>query len=396
MENVLDGIKVIDLTQALAGPYCTMMLGDLGADVIKIEQPGKGDQSRGWGPPFANGESTYFLSINRNKRSLTLNIKSPEGQEILHKLVATADVVICNIPKEASRKRAKVDAATLQAINPRLTYCLISGYGSTGPYAERPGYDMIAQGEAGLMSVTGEPDGEPLRYPIPISDITTGLYATIGIMGSLLTRTKTGKGQILDMTLVESQSAWLTMLASALMNGGQEPQRLGNIHPNIVPYQVFKAQDKYIIIAVGTEKLWANFCDALNLDNIKTDPRFATNPDRNKNRDELLAILDELFATQPADYWLDKLKVTGIPNGPINTISETLAHPQHRARNFIVELQHPAAGLVKSMGNPIRLSDTPVNYRLAPPTLGQHTNQILAEIGYTPENITVLQEQGVV
>lgn len=396
MTDVLENVKVIDLTQALAGPYCTMLLGDMGADVIKVEQPGSGDQSRGWGPPFVEGESAYFLSINRNKRSLTLNIKSDEGRAILHKLVATADVFVCNIPKEASRRRAGIDTETLQTLNPRLIYCLISGYGSDGPYAERPGYDVIAQGEAGLMSVTGEPGGEPMRYPIPIADMTTGMYATIGILGALLARERTGQGQFMDMTLVESQSAWLSILASSLMNGGQEPQRLGNVHPSIVPYQVFKAKDKYIIVAVGTEKLWANFCHSLGLEHLKTDSRFATNPQRLVNREALIAILDDLFTTQSADYWLDKLKEIGIPSGPINTIAETLAHPQHRARNFIVELQHPAAGLVKSLGNPVRLSHTPVSYRLAPPTLGQHTDEIVGNLNYNADQLNALHDQGVI
>lgn len=396
MTSVLENIRVVDLTQALAGPYCTMLLGDMGADVIKIETPDGGDQSRGWGPPFIEGESAYFLSINRNKRSLTLDIKTAEGQKVLHQLITTTDIFVCNIPKESSRQRAGVDVATLQALNPRLIYCLISGYGSTGPYAERPGYDLIAQGEAGLMSVTGEPDGEPVRYPIPIADITTGLYSTIGILASLMTREKTGQGQVLDMTLMESQSAWLTMLASSLLNGGQEPQRLGNIHPNIVPYQVFRAKDKYIILAVGTEKLWQAFCDALGLEQLKNDARFARNSERTRNRAALIPILDALFAAQPADYWLEKLKNTGIPNGPINTIADTLAHPQHRARHFIVELEHPLIGPVKSMGNPINLSGTPVNYRLAPPTLGQHTQEVLAELGYPKTAIASLRQQGVV
>ena len=396
MTSVLENVRVVDLTQALAGPYCTMLLGDMGADVIKIETPGSGDQSRGWGPPFIEGESAYFLSINRNKRSLTLDIKSAEGRAVLHKLIAKADVFVCNIPKESSRRRAGVDVETLQALNPRLIYCQISGYGSNGPYAERPGYDLIAQGEAGLMSVTGEPEGEPVRYPIPIADITTGLYSTMGILAALLTREKTGQGQVLDMTLMESQSAWLTMLASSLLNGGQEPQRLGNTHPNIVPYQVFKTQDNYIILTVGTEKLWHAFCDALELEPLKKDPRFATNADRNKNRGELIPVLAELFARHPADYWLDRLKDTGIPNGPINTIADTLAHPQHSARHFMVELQHPLVGPVKSMGNPVNLSATPVSYRLAPPTLGQHTSEVLAELGYDEATVASFRQQGVI
>jgi formyl-CoA transferase/CoA:oxalate CoA-transferase len=395
-DQILENIRIIDLTQALAGPYCTMLLGDMGADVIKIEQPGKGDQSRGWGPPFVEGESTYFLSTNRNKRSLTLNIKSAEGQEILHKLITTADAFVCNIPKKASRKRAGVDAETLRALNPRLIYCLISGYGSDGPYAEHAGYDMIAQGEAGLMSVTGEPDGGPMRYPIPVADIVTGMYSAMGILAALFKREKTGQGQVLDMTLLESQSAWLTMLASALMNGGKEPERLGNAHPNIVPYNVFKAQDKYIILAVGTEKLWGNFCNALGLEHLKQDARFAANANRVKHRAEMVAILNELFSTKPANYWLEKLKEAGIPAGPINTIADTLAHPQHQARNFIVELQHPAAGPVKSMGNPIRLSDMPVSYRLAPPMLGQHTHEVLIESGYNEPTIASYRRQGIV
>ncbi len=396
MAGVLDNIRVIDLTQALAGPYCTMLLGDMNADVIKVESPGYGDQSRGWGPPFIEGESTYFLSINRNKRSLTLDIKSADGRKILHRLLESADVFVCNIPKAESRLRAGLDLETLQKLNPRLIYCLISGYGSNGPYAERPGYDLVIQGEAGLMSVTGEPGDLPIRYPVPIADISTGLYSTIGILGALLARERTGEGQFLDMTLMESQSAWLTTLASALMNAGEQPQRVGNAHPNIVPYQVFKAKDKYVILAVGTEKQWQAFCDALSFQTLKQDPRFATNAARNRNRAELVPMLDEFFSAQNADYWLEKLKDTGIPSGPINIISETLAHPQHRARNFIVELDHPLVGAVRSMGNPVNMSATPVSYRLAPPMLGQHTGEILSELGYDEAAIEALRTNKVI
>jgi len=396
MKAALDNIRVIDLTQALAGPYCTMLLGDLNADVIKIETPGTGDQSRGWGPPFVDSESTYFLSINRNKRSLTLDIKSPSGQKILHKLLSTADVFVCNIPRESSRKRAGIDYQTLHNLNRRLIYCLISGYGDSGPFAERPGYDLVVQGEAGLMSVTGDPGDEPMRYPVPIADISTGMYATIGILSALMVREKTGEGQFIDVSLMESQSAWLTTLASALMNAQQPPQQLGNAHPNIVPYQVFKAKDKYIILAVGTEKQWKSFCDALALADLKNDPRFVTNVERTRNRSQLIPILDKLFSTESADHLLEKLKDTGIPSGPINTIADTLAHPQHRERNFIVELEHPLLGCVKSMGNPVGLSATPVSYRLAPPMLGQHTSEVLLELGFSKSEIDALRTNGVV
>ncbi|MFQ5576998.1 MAG: CaiB/BaiF CoA transferase family protein [Anaerolineae bacterium] len=398
MTHVLQDITVIDLTQAMAGPYCTMLLGDMGAEVIKIERPGQGEQSRGWGPPFVEGESAYFLSVNRNKKSLTLNIGAPEGQTILRRLVAGADVFVCNIPRRASRERAGVDAATLLALNPRLIYATITGYGVTGPYADRPGYDMVAQGEAGLMSLTGAPDpnGEPYRYPIPMADITTGLYATIGILGALYARQQTGAGQTLDLSLLESQTAWASIVAGSYLNAGLTPARMGNDHPTIVPYQVFPAKDKYIIVAVGTEKLWAAFCRELDLTRLQHDPRFATNADRIAHRAEITALLSEHFKTQPAGYWLEKLRRAGIPNGPINRIPEAMAHPQHRARNFVVELEHPLAGVVKSLGNPVNFSDTGVSYRLPPPLLGEHTARILAGLNYTPAQIERLRQNGVV
>ena len=396
MTHILDNITVIDLTQAMAGPYCTMMLGDMGAEVIKIERPGKGDQSRGWGPPFMEGESTYFLSVNRNKKSLTLNIRSEAGQKILHELIRRADVFIHNIPKQASRERAKVDENTLRTLNPRLIYCSVSGYGNSGPYADRPGYDMVAQGEAGLMSVTGAPDGEPYRYPVPLADMTTGLYATIGILGALFARERTGKGQAIDVSLLESQTAWSTILAANYLNAGVVPPRLGNDHPSIVPYQVFPAADKYIIVAVGTEKLWAAFCQSLGLEHLQNDPHYRTNADRLVHRDELTAELEAIFKTQPADFWLEKLRQAGIPNGPINRIPETMEHPQLRARQFIVELEHPLAGVVKSLGNPVRLSDTAVSYRTPPPLLGEHTASVLQSLGYGDAEIAELQSAGVV
>jgi crotonobetainyl-CoA:carnitine CoA-transferase CaiB-like acyl-CoA transferase len=395
--NVLDDILVIDLTQALAGPYCSMLLGDMGADVIKIEQPGGGDQSRSWGPPFVEGESTYFLSVNRNKKSLTLNLKTDAGQEIMHRLIPRADVFITNLPRQSSRRNTGVDAETLLGLNPRLVYVSITGYGMDGPYAERSGYDLIAQSESGLMSVTGDPDGEPMRYPIPLADMTTGVYAALGVMGALMARQRTGRGQVLDLSLLESQSAWLAILASAYLNAGEEPQRLGNVHPNIVPYQVFRAKDKYIIVAVGTQRLWERFCAVLGItDTLMSDPRFATNTDRLAHRDELVKLLQNILAQREADYWLEALREAQIPSGPINSVPETLSHAQLLERGFIVELDHPLAGLVKSLANPVRFSETPVSYRLPPPRLGEHKATILSELGFTAEEISTFAEGGVI
>jgi crotonobetainyl-CoA:carnitine CoA-transferase CaiB-like acyl-CoA transferase len=395
--HVLDDILVIDLTQALAGPYCAMLLGDMGAQVIKIEQPGSGDQSRGWGPPFVEGESTYFLSVNRNKKSLTLNLKSDPGREIMRRLVGRADVFITNLPRHSSRRKTGVDAETLLDLNPRLIYVSITGYGTAGPYAERPGYDLIAQGEGGLMSLTGDPGGEPMRYPVPLADMTTGLYAALGVTGALLARARTGRGQVLDLSLLESQSAWSAILASAYLNAGDEAQRLGNVHPNIVPYQVFRAKDKYIIVAVGTQRLWERFCQVLDItDSVMNDPRFATNSDRLAFRGQLVELLGDILGRREADYWLEALREAQIPSGPINSLPETLSHPQLLERGFIVDLEHPLAGMVKSLANPVRFSDTPVSYRLPPPTLGEHNAAILGELGFSPKEIDGFAEGGVI
>jgi len=395
--HILDDIRVIDLTQALAGPYCTMLLGDMGAEVIKIEQPGSGDQSRSWGPPFVAGESTYFLAVNRNKKSLTLDLKTDEGREVMRRLITRADVFITNLPRQSSRRKTGVDAETLMAVNPRLVYVSITGYGATGPYAERPGYDLIAQGESGLLSLTGEPDGEPMRYPVPLADMTTGVYAALGVLGALLARQRTGRGQVLDLSLLESQSAWLAIPASACLNAGEKPQRVGNTHPNIVPYQVFRARDKYIIVAVGTQRLWERFCQALGLpDSVMSDPRFATNTDRLAHRTELIERLQDILSQREADYWLEALREAEIPSGPIHALPETLSHPQLLERGFIVEMDHPLAGLVKSLANPVRFSETPVSYRLPPPTLGEHNAPVLADLGLTPEEISAFADKGVI
>jgi len=395
--GVLHNTLVLDLTQALAGPYCTMLLGDMGADVIKIEPPRSGDQSRGWGPPFVDAQSTYFLAVNRNKRSLTLDLKTPEGRAILQRLIARADVLVHNMPRLSSQRETGIDSETVTALNRQLIYVAITGYGSSGPWAERPGYDMVAQAESGLMSITGEPDGEAMRFGIPLADMTTGIHAALGIVAALLAREHTGRGQVLDLSLLESHAAYLALPASALLNGGELPQRVGNAHPNIVPYQLFKTRDKYITVAVGTPRLWERFCQVLGIeDTIMRDKRFATNAMRLQHRAELIPLLQEILLQRDAETWLEALRAAQIPCGPINSVPEALTHPQLVERGFIVELEHPQLGVLKSLANPVHFSATPVTYRLPPPLLGEHADTILQELGYTKMEIAQLRADGVV
>ncbi len=379
MSLALDGIRVIDLTEALAGPYCTMILGDLGADVIKIERPGAGDQSRKWGPPFIGTESAYFLSVNRNKRSAAIDIASSAGQAIMRKLLKKADVFVCNVRRIESLQKVGLDPETVREYNPRLIYCSITGYGRTGPYAGRGGYDLVAQGEAGLMAATGEIDGEPMRWPVAIADMTSGLWSAIAILTSLYVREKTGQGQFIDQALLDGQVSWAPIMASEYFATGQRPPRLGNRHANIVPYQVFKARDKHMIIAVGTQAHWDRFCEMLNLGEIRTDPRFATNSARLKNRLELIALLENIFAQQDAEYWLEKIRSAEIPCGAINALDEALNDPHIQHRGLIIEMEHPL-GTIKMLGSPLHLSETPVTYRRRPPLLGEHTQEITAEL----------------
>lgn len=388
MNNVLSDIRVLDLTQAMAGPICGMLLGDFGADVIKIERPGSGDQSRGWGPPFVQSESAYFLSANRNKRSLTLNLDKPEAIEILHELARGADVFLVNQPSLASLQKRQHDYETLRAINPRLIYASITGYGFTGPKAGLAGYDLVAQGEAGLMSFTGSADWEPMRYPIPIADITTGIYAALGVLVALRAREQTGEGQFLDMALLDSQLTWLNHIGSNYLNAGVEPQKIGNTHASIVPYQVFRAADKHLIVAVGSEALWKKFVSILGAEEtLGTDPRFATNRSRNQHRAELVSRIQELMEKKPAAEWVDALRRAEIPCGPINTTAEALNDPQTRARGMVVEIEHPLLGMAKSVGNPVHLSETPVTYRRHPPMLGEQNDEILRALGKTEAEI---------
>ena len=393
--TVLQGIKVLDMTEALAGPFCTMMLGDLGADVLKIERPGHGDMSRGWAPPYVDTESAYFLSVNRNKRSLTLNLKHPAAAAILHQLIRDADVFVVNQPSMESLRKLQADPETLWAINPRLVYCAVSGYGMTGPEAGQGGYDVVAQARAGLMALTGEPGSGPMRYPIPLSDATCGIYSVIGILSALRVREQTGRGQLVDMALLDGQVSWLTHVAGAYFATGQRPAKIGNTHATIVPYQPFKARDKQVIVAVGTERLWQRFCQVLAIEQtIGQDARFRTNPDRLQHRAELIPLLEAVFTTQDASFWLERLRAADIPCGPINEVDEALNDPQIAARGMVVEQVHPGVGPVRSVGNPVHLSETPVSYRLPPPMLGQHTVEVLSGLGYTGDRIEQLKAEG--
>ena len=389
MDTILDGIRVVELTEALAGPFCAMLLGDLGADVIKVERPRIGDQSRTWGPPFIGGESAYFLAANRNKRSIALNYDDPHGAEALQKLLATADVFLHNQPSRASLQKRGIDVETLCAKHPRLIYCSITGYGFTGPKAEMPGYDILAQAESGLMSFTGEPGAGPMRYPIAIADMTCGMYAAMGILAALFDRGKTGRGQVLDMALFDSQLTWLANVGSSYLNAGASPQRWGNAHPNIVPYEVFRGSDDcYFVVGVGTETLWKKFVAALSLQGeIGSDARFTSNADRIKHRAVLVPQLQDIFSRHTAASWLEKFAAAEIPAAPINTVAEAVSTAQTQARGLIVQLEHPGVGTAKSIANPIRFSATPVSYRLPPPRLGEHTAAILRSLGYSENEV---------
>jgi crotonobetainyl-CoA:carnitine CoA-transferase CaiB-like acyl-CoA transferase len=382
-DSPLHAIRVIDMTEALAGPYCGMLLGDLGADVIKVERPKVGDQSRAWGPPFLEGESAYFLSVNRNKRSIELDVKVPGDLDVLKKLVQTADVFLTNNPRMQSLERAGIDPAALARINPKLIYVAVSGYGHTGPKADRSGYDIIAQGEAGLMALTGPPEAGPSRFPSPMADISGGIYAALGTLSALYSRdVGGGSGQLIDVALVDAQTSWLANIAGSYFADGKRPPRLGNSHPTVTPYQPVRARDKMMIIAVGNERLWQRFCAILGLEaTAMVDERFATNARRNENRAALIPLIEEILVQRDADEWIEKFVQDGIPAGPINFPDDTLNDAHIRARGMIVELEHPLIGLVRSLGTPIVFGQGGPTYRRPPPLLGEHSAEIRAELG---------------
>ncbi len=390
----LADLTVVDLSRALAGPYCTMMLADLGARVIKIETPAGGDDTRGWGPPFLGGESAYFLSVNRNKESVTLNLKQPRGRDLLLRLLRQADVLVENFRPGAMDRLGLGYAAVHEAI-PRLVYCSISGFGQTGPYRERAAYDLIVQGMGGIMGITGEPGGPPTRVGVAVADICAGMFAAYAILAALRVRDRTGRGQWVDASLLDGQVAWMTYMAANYFATGEDSPRVGSAHLLLVPYQPFPTRDGFVNVAVGSEGLWQKFCGALEVP-IADDPRFATNADRVAHRRELLDMLIPVFARRTTAEWVDRLLDAGVPAGPIYRMSEVVADPQVAHRDMIVDLEHPRAGRIRITGVPVKLSETPGAVRTPPPTLGEHTEGVLGRLGVSAAEIASLRTEGVI
>jgi len=390
----LDDLVVVDLTRALAGPYCTMMLADLGARVVKVETPDGGDDTRGWGPPFYNGESAYFLSINRNKQSLALNLKDRRGRDLLLRLARRADVLVENF-RPGTMDRLGLGYATVREIAPRVVYCSISGFGQTGPYRERAAYDLIVQGMGGIMGITGEPDGAPMRVGVAIADICAGMFAAYGILAALRVRERTGTGQWVDAALLDGQVAWMTYMAANYFATGDNPPRVGSAHLNLVPYQPFPTRDGFVNVAVGSEGLWHKFCEALEIP-IATDPRFAINADRVRNREVLLDVLMPVFARRTTAAWVERLLRAGVPAGPIYRMNEVMEDAQVRHREMVVEVEHPRAGRVRVNGVPVKFSETPGGVVAPPPMLGEHSETVLRELGCDGAEISALRRDGVI
>ena len=406
MAGALSHIRVLDLSRILAGPWAGQILADLGADVIKVERPGPGDDTRGWGPPWIKNDqgqdtsvAAYYLCANRNKRSITVDITQPEGQDIVRRLAAQSDVVLENF-KLGGLKQYGLDYDSLKAVNPRLVYCSITGFGQDGPYAPRAGYDFLIQGLGGLMSITGRPDGEPgagpMKVGVALTDILTGLYATNAVLAALAWREQSGEGQYIDMALLDVQVACLANQAMNYLATGSNPRRMGNAHPSIVPYQDFPTADGHMILAIGNDGQFARFCEVAGRPELAADARFATNRARVENRAELIPLLNEITVTRTTTEWIGKLEARAVPCGPINGLAEVFVDPQVQARGLAVKMPHPEAGEVPLVASPIRLSKTPVEYRRAPPLVGEHTDEILADLGVDAAGIARLRERGVV
>lgn len=394
--GLLSGIRVADLTRVLAGPYCTMMLGDLGADVIKIEVPERGDDTRHWGPPFATGgESAYFVSTNRNKRSLTLNLKSEQGKDLLEEIIRKSDILVENF-RTGTLARWGLDYNALQRIRPGLIYCTITGYGYTGPYKDRPGYDFLVQAMGGFMSLTGPAEGQPTRAGVAIADLATGMYAGNAILAALFARERTGEGQRIDMSLLDSQVALMSYVASNFLVSGERPVRYGNGHPNIVPYQAFQARDQHFAFAAGNDNQWRKFCVAVNHEEWAEDDRYSTNAARLEHRAAVVDMLSSLFLTHDAEHWMELCEEIGIPSAPINDLQQVFGDPQVQARGMRMEVDHPTAGQLPLVASPLNIPTAPVQVRYPPPLLGQHTDELLRSLlGLDQATIDSLRNEGV-
>ena len=407
MVSSLSHIRVLDLSRVLAGPWCSQHLADLGAEVIKIERPGTGDETRAWGPPYlkdADGndttEAAYYLSCNRGKKSLTLDISTKEGQDIVRKLAAKSDVVLENY-KVGQLKKYGLGYDELNAINPKIVYCSITGFGQTGPWSHRPGYDFIIQGLGGLMSITGErddlPGGGPQKVGVAVTDLMTGMYATIAILAALTHRERSGAGQYIDMALLDVSVAMLANMNMNYLTSDQVPKRWGNAHPNVIPYQVFACSDGHIIVAVGNDSQFRKFCEALGVSDLGSDERFATNSNRIRHRAALIPLLEPLVKLRMRDEWVNALEAAGVPCGPINNIDQVFENPQVKARGIKVDIPHPLAGSVPQVASPMRFSETPIEYHTAPPTLGQHNDYVLRELlGMHADEIKRLQRSNII
>jgi crotonobetainyl-CoA:carnitine CoA-transferase CaiB-like acyl-CoA transferase len=405
MSGPLSGLRVFDLTRILAGPSCTQILGDLGADVIKVEIPGKGDDTRGFAPPYLKDgdgqdtdQSAYFTCANRNKRSITLDLTKPEGIELAKKMIAKSDVLVENF-KTGGLAKYGLGYEQLKDDNPGLVYCSVTGFGHTGPYANRPGYDVLIQGMGGFMSVTGEPDSDPQKAGIPISDLIAGMYAAVGINAALRHREVTGEGQHIDIGMLDTTAAILSIQGANFLATGQNPPRLGNAHPNIVPYQSFATADGDIILAVGNDGQFQRFCKVAGCENLAEDPKFATNANRVSNRDEIVALLKPIIAAKPSEFWLTELEKNNVSCGPINRLDQVFSDPQFLARGMRLDMPHPKTGSkpVSMVASPLKFSKSQVDYRMAPPVLGQHSEEVLGEVlGLSPDEVAGLRDRGVI